>query len=130
MSLDQITEWHAAIPPGVIARHGTSPLYPPKVPDLIGVKERKYLDHTGLQLHRSIADMMRYGALNQGADMLASYGGFIPGARDFRTLPEATTRGRYSDEQLYALALYIYSLKPPENPHKVDALARARREDL
>jgi hypothetical protein len=124
MSLDQMAEWHAAIPPGVIARHGASPFYPTQVPDLIGVKERKYLDHTGLQLHRSIADMMRYSALNQGADFLSSYGGFIPSARDFRTLPDASTRSRYSDEQLYALALYLYSLKPPANPNKFDALAR------
>ena len=62
MTLDQIAEWHGAIPPGVIARHGTSPLYPPQVPDLIGVKDRKYLDHTGLQRHDSIVDMMRYAA--------------------------------------------------------------------
>ena len=124
MSLDQILEWHDAMPAGVIARQGTSPLYPPKVPDLIGVKDRKYLDHTGLQLHRSIADMMRYSALNQGADLLSSYGGFIPGARDLRTRPDATTRLRYSDEQLYALARFIYSLEPPANPNKLDALAR------
>jgi hypothetical protein len=124
MSLDQIAEWHAAIPPGVIARHGTSPLYPSQVPDLIGVEDRKYLDHTGLQLHRSIADMMRYSALNQGTDFLASYGGFIPGARDLRTLPDPSTRLRSTDEQLYALALYLYSLKPPANPNKFDALAR------
>ena len=123
MSLEQIIEWHAAIPPGVIARHGTSPLYPPQIPDLIGVKDRTYLDHTGLQLHRSIADMMRYAALNQGADVLSSYGGFIPGARDFRTLPDPRTRTRYSDEQLYALALYLYSLKPPANPNRYDQLA-------
>lgn len=123
MSFEQIVEWHAAIPPGVLARHGTSPLYPAQVPDLIGVKDRKYLDHTGLQLHRSPADMMRYSALNQGADVLASYGGFIPGARDFRTLPDPSTRLRYSDEQLYALTLYLYSLKPPPNPNKFDALA-------
>lgn len=124
MSLEQFAELPAAIPPGVIGRHGTSQLYPAQVPDLIGVKERKYLDHTGLQLHRSIADMMRYSALNQGADVLASHGGFIPAARDFRTRPEASTRLRYSEEQLYALALYLYSLKPPANPHKFDAVAR------
>jgi hypothetical protein len=123
MSLDQLAELHAAIPPGVIARHGTSPFYPAQVPDLIGVKDRQYLDHTGLQLHRSIADMMRYAALNQGADNLASYDGFIPAARDSRTLPDPSTQRRYSDEQLYALALYIYSLKPPANPHKFDQLA-------
>jgi hypothetical protein len=51
-------------------------MFPPQVPDLIGIKDRKYLDHTGLQLHRSIADMMRDAALNQGVDNLASYGGY------------------------------------------------------
>jgi len=35
-------------------------------------------DRTGLQKQRSIADLMRYAALNQGADALASYAGFIP----------------------------------------------------
>lgn len=54
------------IPLGVIPLHRTSPLYPVQVPDLIGVKDRKYLDRTGLQLHRSLVDMMRYAALNQG----------------------------------------------------------------
>jgi|GEM_PF-5891858 len=33
--------------------------------------------------------------------------------------------GRYSDEQLYALALYVYSLQPPPNPNQFDALAAA-----
>jgi hypothetical protein len=123
MSLEKIAEMHAAIPPGVIARHGTNPLFPPQVPDLIGIRDRKYLDHTGLQLHRSIADMMRYAALNQGADNLASYDGFIPGTRDFRTLPDAAKLLRNSDEQLYALSLYIYSLKPPPNPNQPNRLA-------
>jgi CxxC motif-containing protein (DUF1111 family) len=123
MSLDQLIELHAAIPAGVIARHGTNPRFPTQVSDLIGIKDRKYLDHTGLQLHRSIADMMRYAALNQGADNLASYGEFIPGTRDFRTLPDPSKLLRNSDEQLYALALYIYSFKPPPNPNKFDRVA-------
>ena len=66
--------------------------------------------------------MMRYAALNQGADNLASYSGFIPGTRDFRTLPDPSKLLRNSDEQLYALSLYIYSLKPPPNPNKPDRL--------
>ncbi|MEP7339735.1 MAG: di-heme oxidoredictase family protein [Acidobacteriota bacterium] len=124
MSVEQISQWNAAMPPGVIGRQGSSPFFPPQVPDLIGIKEQKYLDHTGIMRHRSIADMMRYSALNQGADLLASYGGFIPAARDFRTLPDPEKQGRYSDEQLYALTLYLYSLKPPANPNKFDSLAR------
>lgn len=127
-SLDQISEWHAAIPPGVIARQGANILYPPQTPDLIGIKDRQYLDHTGLQRHRSAADMMRYAALNQGADLLSSYGGFIPAARDARTLPDPATQGRYSDEQLYALALYLYSLKPPANPNSFDEVAARGRK--
>jgi hypothetical protein len=123
LSVAQMAEWHAAIPAGVIARQGSSPFYPPQVPDLIGVKEQKYLDHTAVMRHRSIADLMRYAALNQGAADLSSYGGFIPAARDFRTLPDPATRSRYSDEQLYALALYIYSLGPPPNPNRFDRLA-------
>lgn len=123
MSVKDMSEWHSAITPGVIARQGTSPLYPPQVPDLIGVKERKYLDHTGLLIHRSTADMMRYAALNQGANDLASFGSFIPAARDFRTPPDPSTLRRYSDEQLYALSLYIYSLAPPPNPNKFDKVA-------
>jgi hypothetical protein len=131
MSVDEIAATHAAIPGGVFSRQSTSVLHPPHIPDLIGVKDRHYLDATGLQQHRGIVDMMRYAALNQGGDDLASYDGFIPAAGpEFRTLPSPHKLNppfaqpyRYSDEQLYALALYVYSLKPPPNPNKFDALA-------
>jgi hypothetical protein len=129
MSADEISSVHEVIPPGVLARHRLNPFYPVQVPDLIGVKDRRYLDRTGLQQHRGIVDLMRYAALNQGGDDLASYDGFIPGAwPDFKTLPQPADaglfgRGRYSDEQLYALALYIYSLQPPPNPNRFDAAA-------
>src|ERR1044072_7585271 len=122
-TLDQLAEWHAAIPPGVLARQGSSPFSPPQIPDLIRVGEGKYLDHTGLQQQRSIADLMRYAAINQGANDLASFAGFIPAAKDLRTLPEPTSQLRYSDEQLYALALYLYALKPPPNPNPFNAQA-------
>ena len=128
MSLEEIASVHEAIPPGVIARHRSSPFWPPQVPGLIGVKERKYLDRTGLQQQRSIVDLMRYAALNQGGDDLANYDGFIPADfPEFKKLPppgkNLNVEGRYSDEQLYALALYVYSLQPPPNPNKFDALA-------
>ena len=115
---------HDAVPPGVIARHRTEIVSPPQIPDLIGLKDRAYLDHTGLQPHRGVVDLMRYAALNQGADDLASFAGFVPAARDFKTRPEPSTEERYSDEQLYALALYLYSLKPPPNPNAFDETAR------
>jgi Di-haem oxidoreductase, putative peroxidase len=126
--LNDIAVRHDAIPAGVIARHGTNPDYPAQVPDLIGVKDRRYLDHTGLQQHRGPVDLMRYAALNQGADDLSDFDGFIPADfGNFKKRPDPTDQinvaGRYSDEQLYALALYIYSLQPPANPNKFDAVA-------
>ena len=131
MSIAEIAAIHEVIPAGVIARHRSSPFSPVQVPDLIGVKDRQYLDHTGLQLHRSIADLMRYAALNQGIDSLASFNGFIPfGGSKFDKLPDPDKSPveRYSDEQLYALALFIYSLQPPPNPNRLEGSAiRGRR---
>jgi hypothetical protein len=133
MTIDEISAAHAGIPPGVLARHRSSPFYPVQVPDLIGVRDRHYLDRTGLQQHRSIVDLMRYAALNQGADDLASYEGFFPADYPkFRNLPEPSDPrlvGRYSDEQLYALAVYTYSLGPPPNPNRFDTLS-ARGEEV
>lgn len=120
MSVSELASVMEAISPGSCARQGTSPFYPAAIPDLIGVKDRLYLDSTGLVRQRSIGDLMRYAALNQGADNLTLYDQFRPAGE----LPVASTESRYSDEQLYALSLYIYSLKPPDNPNKYDALAK------
>ena len=118
-----------AIPPGVLARHGSSLFHPVQVPDLIGIKDRRYLDRTGLVRHRDVSDLMRYAALNQDADLLSRYGDFRPLELIFGKLPEPEMLARYSDEQLYALGLYIYSLTPPKNPNKFDGLA-ARGEKV
>jgi hypothetical protein len=120
MSFSDLVSVLEAIPPGSCARQGTSVFYPAVIPDLIGVKDRVYLDSTGLGRQTSIGDMMRYAALNQGADELTLYDQFRPAGE----LPVASTQGRYSDEQLYALSLYIYSLQPPDNPNKFTDLAR------
>ncbi len=128
LSFGQIVAARESIPAGVLARQRSSPLSPAQIPDLIGVKDRRYLDHSGLVRHRGIADLMRYAALNQGADDVASYGGFIPAVALNRRMPPAKAFRRYSDEQLYALALYVYSLRPPPNPNRFDRLAgRGRR---
>jgi hypothetical protein len=119
MSIDEIASVMESIVPGVCARQGSSAFYPARIPDLIGVKDRHYLDASGLVRHRSIVDLMRYAALNQGADQLSSYGDFRPRG----TLRDPAKESRYSDEQLFALALYVYSLKPPPNPNKGGALA-------
>jgi hypothetical protein len=124
MSIDEIASAFEAIPPGVGLRDRSSTFMPIQIPDLIGVRGRSYLDRTGLEVHRSIVDLMRYAALNQGADALASYEGFIPADRPrFRQLPPPENGRRYSDEQLYALALYAYSLQAPPNPNRFDSLA-------
>ena len=120
MSVFELASVMEAITPGSCGRQGTSPFYPSAIPDLIGVKDRLFLDSTGLVRQRSIGDLMRYAALNQGADELTLYDLFRPAGE----LPSSSKQSRYSDEQLYALALYIYSLKPPDNPNKFDALAQ------
>jgi mono/diheme cytochrome c family protein len=113
----------AASVTGVMPRTGSSLFYPVQIPDLIGVQERRYLDRTGLVRHRDIGDLMRYAALAQGMDMLAAYGDFRPIEALAGKLPDPESGERYSDEQLYALARYLYSLKPPPNPNKSDAVA-------
>jgi hypothetical protein len=104
---------------GGLTRWNGSLLYPTKVPDLIGIKDRKYIDHTGTHQHRGIGDLMRYAALVTSAES-ADFG-------RYHMLGESTRRvtARVSDEALYALALYIYSLKPPPNPNTLDVKAQA-----
>lgn len=111
-------EWiwqKAAVPPGVHQRQGTTATHPPHTPSLIGIRDHRYLDATGLIRHRSIGDLMRYAALNYGLDIVAHFGDFQPSP----TMLGAQDGTRYSDEQLYALAKYLYSLEPPANPNPV-----------
>ncbi|MGA9767782.1 MAG: hypothetical protein WBV94_01980 [Blastocatellia bacterium] len=128
MTIEELAQTHEAIPAGVMARHRASVFFPPQIPDLIGVKERKYLDHTGLVRHRSIADLMRYAALTQGGDNYARFGDYLPFEPFQGKLPDPKQEERYSDDQLYALALYLYALQPPPNPNKFDALAARGKE--
>jgi hypothetical protein len=117
LTLEEFVRAGTGIPPGVTARANTSMILPPQIPDLIGVQERRYLDHTGLIRQRSIGDLMRYSSLAQDLFVMDRYGS-QPASKS--TPPAA----RYSDEQLYALARYLYSLQPPKNPNAPDAAAR------
>ena len=80
-TMADFVEHVSSIPPGINVRQGTSAIYPAQIPDLIGVQDRLYLDHTGLQRHRSIADLMRYDAINNFIDEITSYAGFRPDLR-------------------------------------------------
>lgn len=100
---------------GVLHRHGSVLGAPTSIPDLYNLADRKYLDHTGLMQHRSPTDLMLYATLNQQADRYDRYN------QQFSMVPWPSEGGpslpRYSDAQLYALAQYLYSLKPPVNPN-------------
>jgi hypothetical protein len=124
MTLREFAEHLATIPEGVNPRQGTSMLFPVQIPDLIGVKDRLYLDHTGLQQNRSIVDLMRYDAINNFIDEIKSYRGFVPSTQTDK-LPDIAKEDimRESDRDLYALALYLHSLKPPPNPNHFGPLA-------
>lgn len=127
MSAAEIYAHADVIPAGVSARHGTSLFAPVQVPSLIGVKDYKYLDHTGLIRQRSIGDLMRYAAFNQGLDFADRFGTFVPGALGLKSPPRTAaeyvqvTGPRYSDAQLFAVGRYLYALQPPRNPNKWDA---------
>ena len=110
---------NSAVRGGGVPRWNGSPYYPAKMPDLIGIKDRKYIDHTATHLHRGIGDLMRYIALVSFAEA-AEFG-------PHHMLSPSTKRAqaRLSDEALYALASYIYSLKPPPNPNPYNEQAKA-----
>jgi len=124
LSSEELATQFDAAPAGVLVRHRSSLNYPVAIPDLIGIKNRRYLDRTGLVQHRGVGDLMRYAALNNEMDFLSKFGDFIPRGENFKSLPDPSTQLRYSDEQLYALSLYLYSLKPPQNPNRPSALTR------
>ena len=107
---------------GIFPRWNGSPIYPTKIPDLIGIKERKYLDHTATHRHRGPGDMMRYAALVTSAESVDFGPHHMVSDEQRKVLPHL------SDEALYALTMYIYSLKPPLNPNPVDVRAAAGKK--
>jgi hypothetical protein len=110
----------AAMIPGVAMRPGFSYLDPPKIADLIGVRDRRYLDLTVRLEHRSLADIARYGSMCWASNYFFSPATAIP-SDEIAGVSESM---RYSDEEAYAFALYVYSLQPPPNPNRPDALSR------
>ncbi len=118
ITLDEIVRRTVAQVPGVLEREGSSTKHPVKIPPLIGVGDLRYLDATGLSRNRNIGDLMRYALVNQGLISQAKYGDYDPQGRP------AGGNTRYSDEQLYALSLYLLALQPPPNPNRFDEQAK------
>ena len=114
MAPAEIYKAYEAVIAGVAARPGTSLFFPPRIPDLIGVKDREYFGATGLHRNRGIEDLMRYEMLEAGMDEYLQHGD----SRPMGALPDPSKLERLSDAQAYALALYIYSLKAPANPNR------------
>ena len=102
----------AAAAPGLFPRWNGSAFYPTKIPDLIGIKDRKYIDHTATHQHRGPGDLMRYAALVTYSDS-SDFGPHRMLTDEQRHVPF-----RAPDEALYALAMFIYSLEPPANPNR------------
>lgn len=100
------------------ARFNGSPLFITRMADLIGVKDRRYLDATGTHANRGPEDIARYGILVEFADKA------VFGVHRFSTEVNTRLTVRPPDEAMYALGLYIYSLEPPKSPHPFDELAR------
>jgi hypothetical protein len=117
MSEDEIAMIDGIPLPGTFARFNGSPYYMTKIPDLIGIKDRRYLDHTGTHVNRGPEDIARYGILVSNIE-----DGSI-GTYRFFTEEQRRRAYRFSDEAMYALGKYIYSLEPPPNPNKADALS-------
>lgn len=128
---------HKPTPAGVLMRQGTHYFYPARIPDLRSLSDELYLDATGHMQNRSLEDVMRYAAFNENVDLLTRYDNFIPVLREHTgPLPppdsiESLFNGpfdRFTDEQLYALALYLYSLEPVPSPHTFDQATMERGE--
>jgi hypothetical protein len=97
-----------------IMPRGGSGLFPTKVLDLNGVRDRKYLNHTATHVNRGVADIMRYAWTVEccNAERFGSY----------QMRPDMP-RSRPSDEVVFALATYIYSLEASPSPFRSDPRA-------
>jgi hypothetical protein len=102
--------------PSTFPRFNGSPYFTNRMPDLIGVRNRKYLDATASHRNRGPQDIARYAILVTDADdgAIGPYT-FLPAA-------ERKLQSRHSDDAMYAVAKYIYALEPPRNPNAANDL--------
>lgn len=111
LTIEEFAAARDACPSGVYPNHNGGVLTPAHAAELRGVRDRRYPDCTGHMRHRGPADLMGFSDFHQSGSAYASFGRFRP-------QPAVTPEGqeRYSDEQAYALARYVYSLTPPVHP--------------
>ena len=122
---EQIAHLYEQYPLGSHPRTNTSVLYPVRISNLIGIRDLHYFDKTGTARNRNISDLMRYCALiADSTDALTRYGRGPEAALDLKALGLPNGIHRTPDALLYALAKFIYSLKPPPNPNPVDERTR------
>jgi hypothetical protein len=107
---------------GTAVRFNGSPFYISKIPDLIGVQDRRYLDATATHRNRGPEDIARYAALVAVAD-----DGSV-GPHRFLSEKQRRLTFHFSDAALYALGRYISALEPPPNPNPFDDRARRGEE--
>jgi hypothetical protein len=113
----------ATATPGTFPRINGSPWITNHMPDLIGVKHRRYLDATATHRNRGPEDIARYAILVTNAD-----DGSV-GPHTFQSAERRKIRSRQSDDAMYAIGKYVYALEAPANPNKPDALS-ARGEQV
>jgi hypothetical protein len=109
-------------PPGTVPRFNGSPWHPTPIIDLIGIKDRKYLDYNATHRLRGPEDVARYAALVVCCDS-ADFGPHHI-LNEKQRLPPY----RITDEIAFSLAKYIYSLEPPKNPNPTGARAMAGKK--
>ena len=113
----KIAELYERVPLGVYPRNNTSLLFPVKIANLIGVRDLRFFDRTGDARNRGIQDLMRYcGSIADVSDALTSYGDGPAAHLVLANMGLAGGVHRTPDPLLYALALYIGSLRPPAIP--------------
>ena len=126
---EQIAQLYEQYPLGSQPRTNTSLLYPVRIANLIGMQDLHYFDRTGTSRNRNIRDLMRYCALiADSSEALIRYGSGPDASLDLNDLGLSNGIHRTPDALLYALAKFIYSLKPPPNPNPVDDRARQGEE--
>jgi hypothetical protein len=119
---EEIARLYESNPLGVHARTNTSLLYPVKIANLIGLADMRYFDRTGTSRQRDIRDLMRYSEMIADvSDALTHFGAGPDATLKLENMGLAGGIKRTPDPLLYALARYIYSLRPPKNPNPKNA---------